>query len=295
MVSIGRALVVGGTSGIGKGIALALAKRRYEIIVAGRSETRGQEIVEELRQNYPGADGNSSHHRFLFVDAFDLNSVKSLAKNAIQETTTKNNGGRIDLLVMTQGMATLQGYTPTQANGIDQKLQLQYFSRIYLAALLAPHMKPGSRILTVLSAGIHKRYAHEADDFELQNHYSIQNAADAAGYYTDAGFQTLSIQYPDLVIVHAAPGFVNTSWGTEMPWMLREFVIRPTQWIAGTSLETCGETMTTGLLSSDMGPGFHLLNQKGQIIQPNDDTAAKTEVRERIWEKTWKLLPSISG
>ena len=74
---------------------------------------------------------------------------------------------------MTQGMATTQGYTPTTVDGFDQKLQLHYFSRLYLARKLAPHMPSGGRILSVLSAGVHNRYEKFDSDFELKKHYSI--------------------------------------------------------------------------------------------------------------------------
>jgi len=266
-----RALVVGGTSGIGQGIALALARRDYEVVIAGRSAERGDEIVQQLSAL------SSKEHRFQRVNAFDLNSVKELANE---------HKGKVDLLVMTQGMATMQGYTPT-VNGIDQKLQLHYFSRIYLAKLMAPHMKEGSRVLTVLSAGIHNKYKNVEEDFELKDHYSIQNAADAAGYYTDAGFERLSQEYPNLVIAHAAPGFVNTNWGTEMPWMVR-MAIRPLQSLFGTSLDQCCETLARGCLDLPT-KGYFLIDQKGGIIENGiKHTSAERDV---IWEKTMQLLP----
>ena len=189
---------------------------------------------------------------------------------------------------MTQGMATMQGYTPT-VDGIDQKLQLHYFSRIYLAKPLAPHMNEGSRVLTVLSAGVHSRYKEYESDFELKKSYSIKNAADAAGFYTDAGFERLSEDHPDLIISHAVPGFVNTNWGTEMPWLVRK-AIRPLQALFGRSSEDCGELLTTGCLNIS-SKGFHLLNQDGKIIEGG---IKHTPVeRDVIWEKTLEILPDL--
>ena len=66
-----RALVVGATSGIGEGIALALAKRGCDVVVVGRSAERGQAIVEKLSGLSPEAS-----HSFQSIDAFDLKSVK---------------------------------------------------------------------------------------------------------------------------------------------------------------------------------------------------------------------------
>ena len=55
--------------------------------------------------------------------------------------------------------------------------------------------------------------------------YSIPTAANAAGFYNDLGMDALSLKEDSagsgVVFVHAAPGFVNTNWGTEMPWYIR--------------------------------------------------------------------------
>jgi NAD(P)-dependent dehydrogenase (short-subunit alcohol dehydrogenase family) len=275
-----RALVVGGTSGIGQGIALALAQRDYQVIVCGRSAERGTSIVTSLQPpSTPGVE-----HIFLPIDAFDLSSVKTVAEESIKD------GKQVDVLVMTHSMATLQGYTPTK-DGIDQKMQLHYFSRIYLASLLAPHMPPNSsQILSVLSAGVHSKYKHADDDFELKKHYSVKNAADAAGYYNDAGFETLSELHPNITFCHAAPGFVNTNWGTEMPWLVRT-MLRPVQAAFGKSLEKCGEILTSGLLDIK-SPGYYLMDENGKLLS-SDKVKHTRQERDVIWEKTLKLLPDL--
>ena len=269
-----RALIVGGTSGIGHGIALALAGRgNVEITIAGRSKERGESIVQEL------SGVSSEHqHKFVAVDGFDLNSVKKLVE--------PNNSP--DILVMTQGMATLQGYTPTK-DGIDQKLQLHYFSRFYLFRLLAPHMKPNSRILTVLSGGVHGSYNNYSSDFELREGYSAVNAADAAGYYTDAGFEALSKEYPELVVSHAAPGFVNTRWGSEFPTLLRTMIVRPMMRIIGRDFKECGNTLVSALMG--LPRGYSVVDPKGKVIE--NGLKHKTEDQSIILEKTLALLPDL--
>ena len=63
-----KALVVGGTSGIGNGIALYLAKSGVDVTIAGRSETAGEKIVGEMNAVSP--EGSKPNHSFEKVDAF---------------------------------------------------------------------------------------------------------------------------------------------------------------------------------------------------------------------------------
>lgn len=274
-----RALVVGGTSGIGHGIALALAKRGdIEVTIAGRSAARGGEIVSQLTELSP-----DQKHSFEAVDGFDLATFRDLAER---------KKGEVDVLVMTHGMATVQGYTPTVKDGIDQKLQLHYFSRFYLTHLMAPHMKEGSRVFTVLSAGIHGRYKDFEKDFALKDgSYSIKNAADAAGFYTDAGFEGLAKKNERLIVAHASPGFVNTNWGSEMPTLIR-MAIRPLQSIFGKSSEDCGETLTKALMDISE-PGYMLIGEKGDIIDKKEGLKHTEPERDIIWAKTLEILPDL--
>ena len=75
------------------------------------------QIVSELQALTPAttATATAPTHSFARVDGFDLESVKALAKA---------HAADLDYLVLTQGMATLQGYTPTK-DGFDQKLQVR--------------------------------------------------------------------------------------------------------------------------------------------------------------------------
>ena len=206
-----RALVVGGTAGIGHGIALRLAQAGVSVTIAGRSESRGQAVVAQMTAAAAGIDPPPTFE-FIQLNAFSLPACATF-------TTSFAAKGTLDLLVLTQGMATIQGYTPTplEDGGLDQKMTLAYWSRALLASALAPAMKasPDPRVLTVLSAGVHGPYKHYANDPELsRGHYSIKNAADSTGCYNDVLVDQLSAENPTISYLHAAPGFVATSWGT---------------------------------------------------------------------------------
>jgi NAD(P)-dependent dehydrogenase (short-subunit alcohol dehydrogenase family) len=169
-----RAVVVGGTSGIGHGIAARLAQAKMGVTIVGRDETRGNAVVEELRTL--GGEG----HEFVRCDASLLGNVATCTAAITARHPV------IDMLVLTQGIATTQGYTPTR-EGIDVKLALHYYSRMGFVESLLPSLRRAEspRVLTVLTAGVHPPYAEYRTDPMLESHYSVTNAANACCFYND--------------------------------------------------------------------------------------------------------------
>ena len=227
-ISSRTAVVVGATSGIGQACSHRLAEQGWKVIAVGRHrEGRSQQIIEALDALSPSSDDNNtttttSRHEFVACDCFSLKDVQRATKEILAEHDT------IDALVLTQGMATTQGFTPT-IDGNDEKLTLHYFSRIafshmFLPALKKSTMSKGSVVLSVLSGGVHSPYKYYREDFPLEKNYSVPNAANAAGFYNDLGYDVLAKENPSVNFVHAAPGFVNTNWGTEFHPILRTFV-----------------------------------------------------------------------
>lgn len=211
------AVVVGATNGIGKAISCRLAQEGFQIIAVGRAkEGRKSEVLDFLQKCSAGSDKESSDavikHEFRPCNAFELSQVKQCAQDIVRDYSGGSDGNKgIDALVMTQGMATIQKFTPT-TEGNDEKLTLHYWSRAAFAngllpALRAPSvMTGGPVVLTVLSGGVHSPYSRYEDDPELKNNYSISNAADFAGYYTDLFFDKMAQRNESINFVHAAPG-----------------------------------------------------------------------------------------
>lgn len=165
-----RALVVGGTSGIGHGIAVRLAKAKFSVTLMGRNAEAAQEIISKELSQYGGK------HDFFPCDARSISSIKAAVTAFIERHKT------LDILVVSQGIGSFAGRTET-SEGIDQKLALHYYGRIAFIQLLLPLLRasPSGRVLSVLSAGVHSTYAHYEADPELKTHFSLKNAADAAG------------------------------------------------------------------------------------------------------------------
>jgi len=139
-----QAVVVGGTSGIGRGIAMRLAAAGASVTVVGRSKERGADVVRQMQE------AATTHTSFDFVECncFSLQNVSDVAGQLLSEKPS------IDILVMSQGMATTQGFTATE-EGLDQKLALHVWSRAAFASALLPALQRSEdgRVLSVLSAG----------------------------------------------------------------------------------------------------------------------------------------------
>ena len=295
-----KAVVVGSTNGIGKAISCRLAKDGFSVIAVGRDkEGRVEEIVKNLTacSAQEGAT-NNTQHEFRPCDAFSLAQVKECASGIVKDHS------KIDALVMTQGMATIQSFTPT-SEGNDEKLTLHFWSRAAFAALMLPSLRASSMpggpvVMTVLSGGVHNPYKLYKDDPELRKNYSIKNAADGAGFYTDLFFDKLAKQPSNQRInfIHSSPGFVASNWGTEMPAYLKG-PIRFMQKIGGKSPDKCASFMVQPILqcaSGDIGLTRPSNNAEGLFIMNEDASSGKLtklhteEAIESVWDTTSSVL-----
>jgi len=275
-----QALCVGGTSGIGKGIAIRFAQEKVNVTIMGRNEKVGKEIVSEMKELNP-----EGKYEMIVCDA---SSMKEIAK-ACDEY--KRQHDRLDYCILSQGIATIEGRNETK-EGIDTKLALHYYGRIMFVKQLNDLMRETSkqtdvRVLTVLSAGFHSPYT-KLDDLDLKKNYSLSNAANAAGYYNDLAMDQLSREpgNENIAFIHVAPGFVNTNWGNDFPFYLRwpAQLLRP----FGSSPAQCAANMMKGLTGDAMRRGFHLMNSKGE---ETTTTKMHTDMyREAVWKHTNELL-----
>lgn len=275
-----RAVVVGATSGIGEGIALRLAQANCQVTVVGRDAARGNAVVERLKAA-SSDESTRSAHRFVSLDASLIGQCKKFAQDFV---------GPLDFLVLTHGIGSFAGFTPT-AEGIDQKLALHYFSRATLAIEFAPRLAQSTegRILTVLSPNAHESYKDFESDFDLSKGFSLSKAASACCMYNDIMAEKLHDEFPSLTVIHAAPGFVASRLGANMPFYVRW----PTQFamLFATSIEDCGEMLGSSFFRAAPFKGqWHLLDSKcGSVPKSSLHDVAK----DTVWAKTKALLNSI--
>jgi NAD(P)-dependent dehydrogenase (short-subunit alcohol dehydrogenase family) len=148
-------LVTGGTDGIGRAVAIRLARAGSRVLITGRDPERGAEVLAVLATINPGAK-----HAFVAADLSLLSETSRLADDVRRHTD------RLDAVVCCAGiLSTVPDWTP---EGLERTLVLNYLSRHLLARLLIPMLAdvPSGRLVLVANAG---KYPDTLDFDDLQH------------------------------------------------------------------------------------------------------------------------------
>ncbi|SDO52631.1 SDR family NAD(P)-dependent oxidoreductase [Actinacidiphila guanduensis] len=122
------ALVTGGNSGIGRATALGLAARGAHVVLSGRDEARGEEVVRAIR-----ADGGTAD--FVRASLLDEASARDLARRAVEL-----GGGHVDILVNNAGVFPFGPTHETSEDDFDSVYGVNVKVPFFLVAELAPAM-----------------------------------------------------------------------------------------------------------------------------------------------------------
>ncbi|HEY0470361.1 MAG TPA: SDR family oxidoreductase [Kribbella sp.] len=122
------ALVTGGTSGIGRAIALDLAAHGAHVIVSGRDIARAEEVVAVIRANGGKAD-------FVTTSLSDESTARDLARRA-----TELGGGHVDILVNNAGVYPFGPTAETDQADFDSVYDINVKAPFFLVSALAPQM-----------------------------------------------------------------------------------------------------------------------------------------------------------
>jgi NAD(P)-dependent dehydrogenase (short-subunit alcohol dehydrogenase family) len=134
-------LVTGSTGGLGREVALRLAASGAHVIVHGRNEERGREVVAEIER------GGVGSARFYAADFGSLDEVRRFAAEI------RRDYDRLDVLVNNAGIWIPQGERQLSVDGNELHFQVNYLSGYLLTRLLLPLLEAGApaRIVNVAS------------------------------------------------------------------------------------------------------------------------------------------------
>lgn len=156
----GRSAVVTGTGGLGFETALALASAGAEVIVAGRSPTKGDEAVDKICDAVPAAN--------VRFERLDLACLESIADFAARLRKQRNS---LDVLVNNAGVMRPPSWQQT-ADGFELQLGTNYLGHFALTGLLMPLLMQSreARVVTLSSIAARQGQIH-LDDINAQGWY----------------------------------------------------------------------------------------------------------------------------
>lgn len=199
------AIVTGANSGMGLATTIELARQGYRVIMACRSEKRGQEALQEaVRQS------GSSAIELMLCDLGSLESIRQFAR------TFRERHDRLDVLVNNAGVVMIK--RKETSDGFEQSIGINHLGHFLLTLLLIEPLKAAKqgRVVNV-SSGAYKAGKIHFEDPHLHKGYNpIKSYAQsklANVLFTRALARKLSGTSVTVNCLH--PGAVGTSIGVD--------------------------------------------------------------------------------
>ncbi|WP_243064241.1 SDR family NAD(P)-dependent oxidoreductase [Humibacter sp. RRB41] len=203
-------VISGGTDGMGRGLALARARRGDTVIAIGSSAVKGNALLDDAARI-----GGSERIEFIRAD------LSSVAESRVVVDDITERYHAIDVLAL---FANRQApVRVTTAEGLEQTFALYYLSRYLLSHGLAPLLDRGDAgvIVNVAGVGMTKGEIHW-DDLQLQHSYGMMTAQLQAGRANDLlGVALASEREHRVRSVLYHPGFTRSGDLSMLPVALR--------------------------------------------------------------------------
>ena len=147
-------VVVGASSGIGREVALRLAKRGAKVVVAARSEPGLRSLVDEISAR--GGEG-----AYAVCDVADFVGVEGVAQKAVETF------GRIDTWVNVAAVSVYARFEDTSPEEFRRVTEVNYLGQVYGALAALPRLRQTgggaliaiSSVESIVSLPLHASYS----------------------------------------------------------------------------------------------------------------------------------------
>ena len=137
------ALVTGGSRGLGKDMALSLAKKKIDVIVTYRSkEQEANEVVAQIEQL--GQKGAA-----LYLDMSKFSSLDTFIKDLLETLQKRWNTASIDFMINNAGMGGTVPFEQVTEDFFNDFLNVHFKGIYFLTQRLLPNINHGGSIINI--------------------------------------------------------------------------------------------------------------------------------------------------
>lgn len=137
------ALVTGGSRGLGKDMAISIAKKNIDVILTYKTnETQAQQIVEEIEKM--GRKAAALH-----LDMSDFNSLDGFVQQVLSTLQSKWNTDSFDFLINNAGMGATVPFERVTEEIFNNFLNVHFKGVYFLTQKFVSHINEGGRIINI--------------------------------------------------------------------------------------------------------------------------------------------------
>ncbi|XP_065482742.1 dehydrogenase/reductase SDR family member on chromosome X [Caloenas nicobarica] len=278
------AIVTGGAKGIGYQTVKHLARLGMHVIIAGNSETEGQEAVRQIQE-----ETLTGKVEFLYCDLASMKSIRQF----VQRFRAKN----CPLHVLVNNAGVMLVPERKTEDGFEEHFGLNYLGHFLLTNLLLDTLKQSgthshnARIITVSSATHYVGKLH-LNDLQSRCSYSPHGAYAqsklALVLFTYRLQHLLTANGSHVTANVVDPGVVNTDLYKHVFWVVK-LVKWVTAWLFFKTPEEGASTSIYAAVSPEMegAGGCYLYNEERT---KSADVAYDEELQRRLWTESCKMV-----
>ena len=195
-------IITGGSSGIGKALALACGNEGAKIVITGRSEDRLNEVATLL-------DNRQVQNLCMQLDVSVERDNQLLVKNTIQEF------GKIDILINNAGISMRALFEDIKLDVFKKVMDINFYGTLYATKYCLPHILESKGSIVGISSingyrGTPARTAYTASKYAMNGFFeSLRTEVMHRGIHVLVacpGFTTSNIRNAALTADGAAQG-----------------------------------------------------------------------------------------
>ncbi|MDU7036135.1 MAG: SDR family oxidoreductase [Staphylococcus simulans] len=197
------AVIIGASSGIGKGIALKLSNEGATVVLVARDEKKLDQVSTELRK------AGAKNYEIISADVTNREDIDRAVQQAVEEF------GKVDILVNSAGQMKSSAITEGEVQAWDDMIDVNLKGTLYAINAVMPHFQQQQSGHIVNIASI--------SGFEVTKSSALYSATKAAVHAITQGLEK-ELAKTGIRSTSISPGMVDTAMTSDTDWGSRKML-----------------------------------------------------------------------